>query len=238
MQETSKVAAAAIINSRQPQSILDAPSGTGWLPLKLDYDAEVDGIDLYADSGDGYRTVLKRNLDIGLGQDLPDYDCVACFEGIEHLGNPALFIKSSFERLRPGGFIIVTTPNVWYPASKLQYLVRGFFPGFPAISGKVRLGSHMHITPWSYPQLHLFLELGGFKNMALHEEPLSRPKHLFERLVGWPQKIYCKGKLRRATTEEERSYWRNSMTTGSVLGRHLIVTAEKPGPGHKGSEER
>ena len=32
--------------------------------------------------------------------------------------------------------------------------------------GKVRRGSHMHILPWSFPQLHLFLTLAGFARIT------------------------------------------------------------------------
>ena len=230
MQESSKIATAAIINSRRPATILDAPSGGGWLPAKLDYEAVIDGVDLYAEtSTKGYRQVVKADLDMGVPHELTGgaYDCVASCEGIEHLGNPALFIKSAFDKLKPDGFIIITTPNVWYPASKLQYLARGFFPGFPCLTGVAGRGDHMHIMPWSFPQLYLFLELGGFSDIRLHDEPLGRAKHLFEKVVAIPQRIYCKGKLRKAKTEKERAFWSDAMSRPSIHGRHLIVTANK-----------
>jgi len=85
----------------------------------------------------------------------------------------------------------------------------------------------MHITPWSYPQLYFYLKLAGFGMPDLINEPLSKPKHSFERLVGLPSMFYCKGKLKKSKTEEEREFWRIAGTSGSRLGRHLIVLAEK-----------
>lgn len=227
MQETSKIVTAGIINSRRPKTILDAPCGRGWLPEKLAYDACVDGIDLYEVPRGRYRDVLKHDLNLGLPSELPTYDCLVCCEGIEHIGNPFLFFKTAMGHLNPKGFMLITTPNIWYPAARLKFLMRGFFPGFPCLAGKILEGTHMHIMPWSFPKLYLYLRLNRFKNITLHLEPLSRPKHLLERFVALPQKIYCKGKIRKASDSEERRFWQTAVSGPSLYGRHLIVTAER-----------
>lgn len=224
MQESSKVVASEIIHQFRPKTILDAPSGGGWLTQRLQYAAEVDGIDLFADSGSGYRRVIKHDLDYGLPSDLPKYDAVVCCEGIEHFANPDLFLKSARERLQPNGLLLVTTPNVWYPAARLQYLLRGFFPGFPCLIGKIERGTHMHIMPWSYPHLYLYLKLNGFRDIQLHEEPLSRAKHWGERLLALPQKVYCRSKMKKSEGET-RQFWETAMSAPSLYGRHLIVSA-------------
>ncbi|MBI5809745.1 MAG: methyltransferase domain-containing protein, partial [Deltaproteobacteria bacterium] len=161
-----------MINARRPRTILDAPCGSGWLIQRLEYKADVDGIDLYDTPKGDYRRLIRHDLDEGLPSELPGYDCIACCEGLEHLGNPALFLKTARERLNDKGFLIVATPNIWYPASRLQFLMRGFFPGFPPLINRMEKGRHMHITPWSYPQIHLYLTLAGFRDVRLHEEPL------------------------------------------------------------------
>ena len=47
----------------------------------------------------------------------------------------------------------------------------------------------MHITPWCYPQLYLYFKLAGFSPPVLIEEPVSKPKHFHERLLGFPSKL-------------------------------------------------
>ena len=46
---------ANILNKKKPETILDTPSGSGWLLSLLSYDPEIDGIDLFEEKpkGDG-----------------------------------------------------------------------------------------------------------------------------------------------------------------------------------------
>lgn len=225
MQETSKKTVTDILNHSKPKRILDAPCGKGWIASRLDYDFEIHGIDLYDTPRDGYSKVLKYDLDYGIPDSTEKYDCICCCEGIEHFGNPLLFFEHAKKLLKPNGLFVVTTPNTWYPDSKLQFFLRGFFPSFPCIVGRIERGSHMHITPWSFPHLYLYLKLSSFADIDLHDEPLSRHKHLYELFLGLPQKLYCLSKGKKSKSDEERRFWKIASSKGSVYGRHLIVTA-------------
>ena len=229
MQDSSKEVVVQIIEKERPLKILDAPCGMGWLRDKLKYECDIDGVDLFEVPGNGYRNLSQHDLDHGLPDTDERYDCICTCEGIEHFGNPLLFLECAQKQLTPGGLLIVTTPNTWYPGAKLKYFSRGFHPSFPCLVGKIKRGTHMHITPWSYPQLYLYLKLLNFVDIQLHKEPLSRCQHGWERLLGIPQKLYCKGKKKKAETEDERDFWETAGTEGSVFGRHLIMTARKGG---------
>jgi SAM-dependent methyltransferase len=219
---------AAILRERAPASVLDAPCGNGWLRAALTPATALDGIDLYGERPDGYRDFRIADLDNGFPADLSRYDAVVSCEGIEHVGNPELFFRSAAERLNPGGIVIVTTPNTWHPAARLQYLTRGFFPSFPALAGKIAKGTHMHIMPWSFPHLHLYLTLTGYTAITLHEVDEPKPRRAFERPFGLLAKSYCAGRLRKAKTEDERAFWRQAGSAQSVYGRRLVVSAVKP----------
>lgn len=225
MQESSKQAVIDYLKGRQYESVLDVPSGNGWLQSALGQQTPVDGIDLYVAEQEGYRRFWTHDLDTGLPVDCRDYDLICCCEGLEHVGSPLLLLRQFHGALRTGGTLIVTTPNVWFPQARLQYLFRGFFPSFPPLPGKVRPGTHMHITPWSYPQLYVFFRLAGFPAPEIVAEPLFRSTHVHERLLALPARWYCRGKLSKAKTQEERDYWRAAGSTESLLGRHLIVAA-------------
>lgn len=224
MQPSSKHALLEHLRDRKFATVLDAPSGDGWLAQALAGRATLDGIDLYA-SAKGYRKIWKHDLDLPLPVDSGGYDLVCCCEGLEHVGNPLLLLREFHRALKPDGLLIVTTPNVWYPASRLQYLLRGFFPSFPPLAGKVVPGSHMHITPWSWPQLYAYFMLAGFRAPQILAEPLSKPKYFHERLLGWPGKIYFRRRARQAPDAETRHFWQ--ACGAASLGRHLMVAGRK-----------
>ncbi len=206
-------------------TVLDMPSGSGWLAGLLPEGAEIDGIDLYAAKPEGYREFAAADLDEGVPAHLGRYDAIVSCEGIEHVGNPLKLLKSAAAHLNPGGRIIVTTPNIWYPEAKLKFLLRGFFPGFPSLAGAIGPGRHMHITPWSFAWLYLYLTLAGFEDITLHELDQPKPKHAWTRIFGLPQARYCRRKARTAGTEEERRYWETCASDQAIYGRNLVVSA-------------
>jgi SAM-dependent methyltransferase len=221
---------ASLLNQSRPAAILDAPSGNGWLRPLLSFDTQIDGLDLFAPFPGGYRIFRKVDLDLGLPDDLGVYDAIVCCEGIEHFGNPNIFFKSARRHLAPGGRLIVTTPNVWLPEARLQFFLRGFFPSFPCLVGRIERGTHMHIMPWSFPQLFLFLRLNGFEDIILHDIEERKPKRMYERVLGIPQAFYCRHKRNKSLTEEERTFWSFARSEQSIYGRSLVVSAATPNP--------
>ena len=216
---------AAILSRAGAMTVLDAPSGNGWLAAMLGSNVAVDGIDLYEAKPQGYRHFRAANLDHGFPADLPTYDAVISCEGIEHVGNPELFFRSAAARLSPGGTLIVTTPNTWHPAARMQYLLRGFFPGFPALAGRIEKGTHMHIMPWNFSQLYLYLTLAGLSDVTLHELDEAKPRRRWERLFGPLSRAYCNKRLKKAINDEERRFWRQAASPQSIYGRRLVVSA-------------
>lgn len=219
---------AALLRERGTKTVLDAPSGSGWLRAMLPKSVAIDGLDLYDAQPAGYRDFRAADLDHGLPDDLPLYDAVVSCEGLEHIGNPQLFLRSSAARLKSGGILLITTPNTWHPAARLQYLARGFFPGFPPLAGRIARGTHMHIMPWSFGQLYLYLSLAGFSEIALHELDEPKPRRAWERLFGPLARAYCNSRLRKSADEEERRFWKQAASPQSIYGRRLVVSAIKP----------
>jgi SAM-dependent methyltransferase len=218
---------AAILSRTGAKTVLDAPSGNGWLRTAVASDVAIDGVDLYEAKPQGYRDFRAGDLDHGFPADLATYDAVVSCEGIEHVGNPELFLRSAAARLNAGGTIVITTPNTWHPAARAQYLSRGFFPGFPALVGRIEKGTHMHITPWSFGQLYLYLTLAGFTDVTLHDVDEPKPRRAWERLLGPLSRAYCTSRFNKAKSEEERRFWRQAGSPQSIYGRKLVVSAVK-----------
>ena len=216
-----------ILELSKPKMILDIPCGNGWLGKLLNYNFEIDGIDLYDSKPNKYRNFQQYDLDKGLPVELLNYDAIVSCEGIEHLGNPLLLLNDIYKHLNYDGVLIISTPNIWNPASKLKFLFRGFFPSFPSLIGKIKKGEHMHIMPLSFSSIYVFLKLAGFENIKIHDVDEKKPKHLFEKFFGWPQKKYCLRKLQLANSKEEKEFWINAGSAQSLYGRQLVVSAIK-----------
>ncbi len=215
-----------LIQQSNARLILDAPSGSGWLPHQLTDDYQVDGVDLFADDiSTRYHQFFKQDMNAGIPKECPLYDCIVSCEGLEHLFAPSVFLQAARRHLKPEGVLIITTPNVWYPSAKLQYFLRGFFPSFPSLVGKIQPGTHMHLTPWSFPQLFLILSLLGFRNITLHPTLQPAPKHLYEYLLGFPQSIYCRLKQKNAIDKESAAFWKMAGSPASLYARGLVISA-------------
>ncbi|HKS05715.1 MAG TPA: methyltransferase domain-containing protein [Gemmatimonadaceae bacterium] len=73
------------------------------------------------------------------------YPLVCAIEIIEHVENPAEFLRSCERVLAPGGRVILSTPNVENAAARLQWLWRGH----PRIFSDEQVQQNRHISmPW------------------------------------------------------------------------------------------
>jgi len=216
-----------ILNKERPRTILDAPSGDGWIARALEYEVELTGVDLFETVPQGYKDFCQADLDYGLPDHLGEFDAFVTCEGIEHVGNPLMLLEHAARHLVDNGLIVITTPNTWFPAARLQFLTRGFFPSFPCLVGRIKRGSHMHIMPWSFPHLFLYLKLAGYSDIQLHDVEEPKPRRFFERILAIPQQVSCRSKVKAATNDEERQFWENAGSAQSIFGRRLVVTARK-----------
>jgi 2-polyprenyl-3-methyl-5-hydroxy-6-metoxy-1,4-benzoquinol methylase len=88
-------------------------AGTAQYPHKLLQQAAKDvyGVDLYLPEGFNGDHYLKANAeDFDFKR---TFDVVVAFDLIEHLSNPGLFLACCKRHLKPGGKIILTTPNAF-----------------------------------------------------------------------------------------------------------------------------
>ena len=74
---------------------------------------------------------FRADLDTGRS-DVPDEvgDVVCCLETIEHVENPRALVRELVRLAKPGGALLVTTPNQLSLVSKLCLLLKGVFVHF------------------------------------------------------------------------------------------------------------
>ena len=126
--------ATAIRECREPGGILvDVGCGTGnlWNNLSDRFDRYL-GVDIVQFNGfPATGEFFELDLDSGRAP-LPDgvADVVASVETIEHLENPRALFRELVRLCKPGGWVIVTTPNQLSMLSKATLILKNQFNAF------------------------------------------------------------------------------------------------------------
>jgi len=125
--------AAALLDARKAGGVLlDAGCGTGdlWRLVARNFSSCI-GVDAVRYQGlpaeVGFR---PANLDGPLPLEDASVDTAAAIEVIEHLENPRAFMRELARVTKPGGWIVVTTPNQLSALSLLCLATKGSFAAF------------------------------------------------------------------------------------------------------------
>jgi len=89
------------------------------------------------------------------------FDKVVSIEVIEHLENPAVFIKELNRVIKKNGQLIITTPNIQNVKSKLQFLFKSEFHWFQ--KNEFGNSGSKHVHPLYWREIIFLLEKYGFK---------------------------------------------------------------------------
>ena len=84
----------------------------------------------YSDHGaspDGLQVDVGVDLLDTLPYDDESFDCVVLMEAIEHLSDHVAAVRNMSRVLKRGGLLIMTTPNILRIASRLHFLLTGFY---------------------------------------------------------------------------------------------------------------
>ncbi len=151
-----------LFENLEPGLVFDGAAGNGILAEKLiERGFAVIVTDLKI------RENLRPNLRFfqsDLNRDLAcrseSFDYCLCLETIEHLENPWHFLREISRIIKPGGRLILSTPNIDYLTCKLCFLFKGnFYPFF----GRWQYEVIGHLTPLSRYYLDRILERNGFR---------------------------------------------------------------------------
>ena len=146
--------------------ILDAGCGAGFLAARL---AERGHDVLGADLVDQWRFPNLPFQQVDLDQPLPflsgSFDAVACVEALGYVESPPAVLREFHRVLRPGGWIVVTIPNILSLPSRIRFLLNGTYRWFPhaAPSNLSRTAlADVHRDPLRYTTACFLLERAGF----------------------------------------------------------------------------
>ncbi|MCX5817746.1 MAG: methyltransferase domain-containing protein [Proteobacteria bacterium] len=174
----------SILQKMPPGKILDAPCGEGALSQHLisnKFDVFCVDIDeaYFKLQGVPFTKVdLNKSLPFEDGY----FDYVVSIEGIEHLENPFSCIREFARVLKPGGNLIITTPNIMSIKSRTRFFLYSYhdFFRFIDIDDNFRHThpgyTHEHINPMTFMELRYALQKAGFHVIGIHTNRFVTPK--------------------------------------------------------------
>jgi ubiquinone/menaquinone biosynthesis C-methylase UbiE len=168
------------------KQILDIGAGMGFMAQLLGRhihdrggipSESITACDLYPEYF-SYKEIICKKVEFI--NELPfgdgSFDIVYAVEVIEHLKDPYGFIQEMFRVVRPGGKVIITTPNILTLASRFSYLLAGFFELFGPLSFDKEDVRHQwgHIMPLSAYYLNHAMRTCGCTKTELYVDRIKR----------------------------------------------------------------
>jgi SAM-dependent methyltransferase len=213
--------------------LLEIPAGEGalaWQLHKLGYQVTGGDIDpaffkvkpipcIYVD--------LNRPFPIEDGK----FDFISCIEGIEHLEDQFQFVRECHRILTPEGVLVLSTPNILNLASRLKFLLSGFYSLVPRpINEFSQVPVFDHIHPVTYYQLRYMLHMQGFQIAEVATDIHRRGSKALVWLRPLVQ-LYSVRTMRKERDLQQRSANREIRrllaSRDLLLGRTLILVARK-----------
>ena len=113
-------------------------------------------------------------------------DAIYCSEVIEHVDNPANLIAECQRVLRPGGQMLLSSPNIYSIKSRAQFLLRGTLFGF----GPHETSEWYHVSPLRIEWLRLHCKRVGFKIISINGLPYDRSYGIRQQVFNWLDKTF------------------------------------------------
>lgn len=213
--------------------VLDAPcGGEAALTLALiasGFDAHGADLDRQAAERLG-----KAFTEVDLDQSLPwpdgTFDAVFSTEGIEHLENHFSFLREVCRILKPGGFLVLTTPNITALRSRVRFFGSGFFGRDSRPLNEASRHPLHHIGLATFPELRYELHMSGFRLIEVRHTHIKPISYFYAIYAPWMW-LYTRTAFRKEKDPVQRA--RNKEILGALLspsvlfGECLMLIAKK-----------
>ena len=211
-------------------AILDIPTGFGALARKLsEMNFAVSCCDIDTDQFSAQGLKIERgDLNGKIPYSDHEFDYVCFLEAIEHTENPYNAVREIARVLKPGGTLIMSTPNYLNIERRLKFLVTGFFTKpVPQNMFKERFHGQtyeMHLSPIGYTLIRFMLECAGFHIIEMTYDK-KKPKQLLLKPLVWLIRLYSLSWSKK----KREQYWLSETLGNTILdgGNTLIIVARK-----------
>ena len=218
-----------------PGRILDVPSGPGYLLRDLKRDgfsgvaAEINPA-LHCFDDLTYKQVdMCARFPFNDGE----FNYVASIEGVEHIENHFAFLREVHRVLKPGGWLILTTPNVLSLESRWLFFTSGFHDlAKKPIPLDTENMYFEHIHPIDFNQLYFACEQCGLRVESLKTYRYRKGSWLLYALWSWLilWKIYSACFIREKNSARAKAnarLYKFLSSKEALLGTHVIMMAQK-----------
>lgn len=210
---------------------LDLPAGNGHIVSEL---IKRGHRAVGGDINDAHEHFVRVDMESRLPFEDASFDAVSCLEGIEHVLDEVALLREFLRILRPGGLLIISTPNVMNLYSRLHYFLRGYPYQFPPGACRLLKGDEAidrgHVNPLSYIRLRYLLESLGADVVGVAGDR-SKRKILFPILmpIAWFGRFLSRGDLDASPTERSRMQGiQQDLGSRAVMrSRSLVLAARK-----------
>lgn len=229
----------AKLHSQFPCEHLDIGSGHGALIalLRSRFDIQSSACD-YTETLMELEDVCVKVSDLS-NQGLPfgnaSFELVTCTEVVEHLEHYRRTLREMHRVLKPGGTLVLSTPNILNLTSRIRFLIFGFYNLFGPlhVSESELHNTGGHINPVSYFYLTHSLLDAGFKDIELAIDKRQRTSIVWLALLLLPIKLFSRLSLNREKNKEKtvdehnEKYVLRMNSFDVLLGRTIIIGCKK-----------
>lgn len=220
-------------------TLLDIPAGAGRLGDRL----RQEGFSVVsADINDSRKGYVFADMNKILPFANEQFHAVISMEGIEHIINYEAFISELARITRPGGIILLTTPNISCFYSRLMFMCTGnFFEFWPAQSFININGEEVfdfgHITPLTWQKMYFHFAHHECTLVALRGNKIKRksllPIYLLFMMIGLPWIAYRLRYTRKTVKDllKRTDFYQNiekfSYSLPAMFCRNIVMVLEK-----------
>jgi SAM-dependent methyltransferase len=213
--------------------VLDAPcGGSAALTLALiDKGFQAIGADVDPQAAASLGNAFSK-VDLNAALPWPDESFKAVFstEGIEHLENHFSFLREMCRVVKPGGLLVLTTPNITALRSRVRFFGSGFF-GRDArpLNESSRHPLH-HIGLATFPELRYELHVSGFRLVRVRHTHIKPVSYLYAIYAPWMW-LYSRVAFRKekdpAQRERNKEILSTLLSPAVLFGECLMLIAKK-----------
>ena len=229
------------LNRFENKIIADIPSGDGswWKGLAITRNNYVLLLDISPPEPTANILSVCSNADTVLPLRSNSIDAFISIEGIEHLLSPHHFAGEIYRVLKPGGLLILTTPNISSLSSRIQFLLRGKYAGCtPITKSPDDFGNFddyeefrfkEHSSPMSLAQLLFVLSRSGFKIIET-QGIVIKLSHFALLPFCWLLQFITYTGLKKRLSPDQARLRRTMNRQDMLLGKHIFIYATKDDP--------
>jgi len=164
--------------------------------------------------------------------DNASFDYVVLAEVIEHLRNPYQVMQELNRILRPGGKIILSTPNILNLKSRIRFLLGGCWEFFrePTLENSTNPKAviyNLHLIPWRYHELEYLLVDSQFEIQTVATSIYDSKGLAFLKPLIQFQLRFKEASSRKKGGLDYSRINKLMLSDEILYGRHLIVKAVK-----------